>query len=52
MEDLATAQAMTPPEDLKSKIWSKIQEKEQITEEKISDVSQPSMNLGIEEKEK
>ena len=49
MEDLATAQAMTPPEDLKSKIWSKIR-KEQITEEKVSDVSQPSMNLGIEEK--
>ncbi|WP_407500688.1 anti-sigma factor [Elizabethkingia anophelis] len=49
LEDLATAQAMTPPEDLKSKIWSKIR-KEQITEEKVSDVSQPSMNLRIEEK--
>jgi anti-sigma-K factor RskA len=34
MEDLATAQAMTPPEDLKSKIWNKIQ-KEQIAEEKL-----------------
>ncbi len=38
LEDLATAQAMTPPEDLKFKTWSKIQ-KEQITEEKTSDVS-------------
>ena len=49
MEDLATAQAMTPPEDLKSKIWNKIQ-KEQITEEKTADISQSSMNLRIEEK--
>jgi anti-sigma-K factor RskA len=50
LEDLATAQAMTPPEDLKSKIWNKIQ-KEQITEEKTADVSQPSVNHRIEEKE-
>ncbi|MGE8554931.1 MAG: anti-sigma factor [Chryseobacterium jejuense] len=32
LEDLATVQAVTPPSDLKSKIWSKIQ-KEQILEE-------------------
>jgi len=32
LEDLATKQAVTPPADLKSKIWSKIQQ-EQITEE-------------------
>jgi anti-sigma-K factor RskA len=32
LEDLATKQAVTPPADLKSKIWNKIQQ-EQITEE-------------------
>lgn len=32
LEDLATAQAVTPPDDLKSKIWNKIQ-KEQTLEE-------------------
>ena len=32
LEDLATVQAVTPPSDLKSKIWNKIQ-KEQIVEE-------------------
>ncbi|PIF44782.1 anti-sigma-K factor RskA [Chryseobacterium sp. 52] len=32
LEDLATSQAVTPPADLKSKIWNKIQQ-EQITEE-------------------
>ena len=33
LEDLATAQAVTPPTDLKSKIWNKIQQ-EQTAEEK------------------
>lgn len=32
LEDLATAQAVTPPSDLRSKIWNKIQQ-EQIVEE-------------------
>ena len=32
LEHLATAQAVTPPSDLKSKIWNKIQQ-EQTTEE-------------------
>lgn len=34
LEDLATAQAITPPSDLKAKIWNKIQ-KEQSSEEGI-----------------
>jgi hypothetical protein len=43
LEDLATAQAVTPPEDLKSKIWSKIQQ-EQIVEEK-----KPALSAEIPE---
>ena len=34
LEDLATAQAVTPPNDLKSKIWSKIQQEEIVEEVK------------------
>ncbi|MCS3869920.1 anti-sigma-K factor RskA [Chryseobacterium ginsenosidimutans] len=32
LEDLATAQAVTPPSDLKSKIWSKIQQEQTVEE--------------------
>ncbi|GAA5087467.1 hypothetical protein GCM10023210_10330 [Chryseobacterium ginsengisoli] len=32
LEDLATVQAVTPPNDLKSKIWSKIQQEQSIEE--------------------
>lgn len=32
LEDLATVQAVTPPSDLKSKIWSKIQQEQSIEE--------------------
>lgn len=48
LEDLATAQAVAPPEDLKSKIWNKIQQ-EQVVEE-----VKPAMEQGnsIFEKEK
>lgn len=38
LEDLATAQAVAPPDDLKTKIWSKIQ-KEQTKEEIIPIIS-------------
>jgi len=33
LEDLATSQAITPPADLKSRIWNKIQQQEQTAEE-------------------
>lgn len=36
LEDLATAQAVTPPSDLKTKIWSKIQQEE--TAEQINHI--------------
>ncbi|PXW18016.1 anti-sigma-K factor RskA [Chryseobacterium sp. CBTAP 102] len=32
LEDLATAQAVTPPSDLKSKIWNKIQQEQTVEE--------------------
>ncbi|RXM51243.1 MULTISPECIES: anti-sigma factor domain-containing protein [unclassified Chryseobacterium] len=35
LENLATAQAVTPPSDLKSKIWNKIQNEQVLEEEKI-----------------
>lgn len=38
LEDLATAQAVTPPNDLRTKIWNKIQQ-EQSTEEPLPVVS-------------
>ncbi|SDI94928.1 anti-sigma factor [Chryseobacterium jejuense] len=34
LEDLATVQAVTPPSDLKSKIWDKIQMEQNVEEEK------------------
>lgn len=34
LEDLATVQAVTPPSDLKSKIWNKIQMEQNVEEEK------------------
>jgi len=37
LEDLATSQAITPPADLKSRIWNKIQQQEQ-TAEKVQPV--------------
>lgn len=43
LESLATAQAVTPPSDLKSKIWSKIQQ-EQIVEE-----TTPTLSTDIPE---
>lgn len=51
LENLATVQAMTPPDDLKSKIWAKIQ-KEEVTEALISEVAKPVINLKIEGKGK
>jgi anti-sigma-K factor RskA len=36
LEDLATAQAVTPPSDLKSKIWSKIQQEQTVEEIKTA----------------
>ncbi|WP_250254095.1 anti-sigma factor [Chryseobacterium sp. Marseille-Q3244] len=36
LEDLATAQAVTPPSDLKSKIWNTIQQKQSAEEETFS----------------
>ena len=30
LENLATAQSVTPPEDLKSKIWNKIQQEQTV----------------------
>ncbi|AZA76897.1 anti-sigma factor [Chryseobacterium sp. G0186] len=36
LENLATAQAMTPPRDLKSKIWNKIQQEQSTDEMSIS----------------
>ncbi|MFP3831453.1 anti-sigma factor domain-containing protein [Chryseobacterium sp. SIMBA_028] len=36
LEHLATAQAVTPPSDLKSKIWNKIQQEQSMEEEKPS----------------
>ncbi|WP_172283534.1 anti-sigma factor domain-containing protein [Chryseobacterium sp. LAM-KRS1] len=44
LEDLATAQAVAPPNELKSKIWEKIQ-KEQ-TFEKITPAAQPTQPVG------
>lgn len=41
LENLATAQAVTPPSDLKAKIWNKIQQ-EQIIEEEKPSISIPS----------
>ncbi len=48
MENLATAQAIAPPGDLKSKIWSKIQQEQNPEEEKtlseeISTASSPEV---------
>lgn len=44
LENLATAQAVKPPDDLKSKIWNKIQQEQDIEDEKRSDVI-PSPSL-------
>lgn len=44
LEHLATAQAVTPPSDLKSKIWNKIQQ-EQIVEE-----IKPALSIDIPER--
>ena len=42
---------MTPPDDLKSKIWAKIQ-KEEVTEAPISEVAEPVINLKLKKKVK
>ena len=34
LEDLATAQAVAPPADLKSKVWNRIQQEQTVEEEK------------------
>ncbi|WP_415327309.1 anti-sigma factor domain-containing protein [Chryseobacterium sp. MMS23-Vi53] len=41
LEDLATAQAVTPPIDLKSKIWNKIQQEQTVEE------IQPAVSMDI-----
>ncbi|NIF05154.1 anti-sigma factor [Chryseobacterium sp. Tr-659] len=38
LEDLATAQAVTPPNDLKSKIWNKIQQEQTVEEIPVAPV--------------
>lgn len=47
LEDLATAQAVTPPNDLKSKIWNKIQQ-EQIVEEATPVISEIKQDLKVQ----
>ncbi|ANF50051.1 hypothetical protein A0O34_05710 [Chryseobacterium glaciei] len=47
LEDLATAQAVTPPNDLKSKIWNKIQQ-EQIVEEVRPVISEVKQDLKVQ----
>lgn len=49
LENLATAQAIAPPADLKSKIWDKIQ-KEQITETQNPGTGKSGLDLVPEEK--
>ncbi|WP_347218353.1 anti-sigma factor [Chryseobacterium sp.] len=44
LEHLATAQAVTPPSDLKSKIWNKIQQEQSPIEE-----TKPSLSTEIQE---
>ncbi|MCS4305451.1 anti-sigma factor domain-containing protein [Chryseobacterium sp. BIGb0232] len=44
LEHLATAQAVTPPSDLKSKIWNKIQKEQSPVEE-----AKPSLSTEIQE---
>ncbi|EOR31114.1 hypothetical protein [Elizabethkingia meningoseptica] len=51
LENLATAQAIAPPADLKSKIWDKIQ-KEQITETQNPGTGKSGLDLVPEEKKK
>lgn len=50
LEDLATIQAITPPSDLKAKIWNKIQQEEQHTEEAKSIVSDIPRKTETEER--
>ncbi|BAP31705.1 uncharacterized protein CHSO_2668 [Chryseobacterium sp. StRB126] len=47
LENLATVQAITPPDDLKSKIWSKIQ-KEQVLEEEKNFSPEVSVTPSVE----
>lgn len=47
LEDLATAQSVTPPNDLKSKIWNKIQQ-EQIVEEAKPVISESKPDLKVQ----
>lgn len=51
LENFTTAQAITPPNDLKSKIWNKIQQEQTHDEEKssvIAPVVQPlEQNIGV-----
>ncbi len=46
LEDLATAQAVTPPSDLKSKIWSKIQQEQIVENEKTIISEQSDLRIG------
>ncbi|KPH11164.1 anti-sigma factor [Chryseobacterium sp. ERMR1:04] len=48
LEDLATAQAVTPPNDLKSNIWNKIQQ-EQLVEEIRPVVSESKSDLKVQD---
>ncbi|MDN3693092.1 anti-sigma factor [Chryseobacterium tructae] len=49
LETLATAQAVAPPSDLKSKIWNTIQEKQTVAEESISIPVSTSVSKDEEE---
>ncbi|UWX62603.1 anti-sigma factor [Chryseobacterium oranimense] len=55
LEDLATSQAITPPADLKSRIWNKIQQQEETAEKiqtVVTDISatRPQEETKIQEK--
>lgn len=45
LENLATAQAITPPSDLKSKVWSKIQKEQNVEEEKEEKPFSPELSV-------
>lgn len=46
LEDLATAQAVTPPEDLETKIWAKLKQEEIIEEVKPVVLEKPDPKIG------
>ncbi|WP_379968756.1 anti-sigma factor domain-containing protein [Epilithonimonas sp. UC225_85] len=46
LEDLATAQAVTPPDDLEIKIWTKIQQEQTVEESKPVISEKPEFKIG------